>query len=240
MPNQFHDSRDHRSMLPMRGVAACLALLLQVAANADSAVPATGAATSANTTSTCEPIPIRVREDSRGTLASVRELMKDLRLPSVAEAAERAVEQSQCLMLHESWHAAEPVTVPILRIRVQSLKVAEKSIAEKADVAIRRYVGSYIGQTRSQDDVHIEEVTVVAELMCPTRKTVQQAWTATDEGLGSAKTSRREVAIPVLDANAERVAWAVNTTVNAAMHFLVANPKHCHSGASRSAEKGTS
>ena len=114
----------------------------------------------------------------------------------------------------------------MLRVRASSIRVLERSLAEKATGAAKRYIGCYTGATEADPDV-LEAAEVTLELVCPKQRRVFQSFKGMADGpLGDPTlTGARVETVP--GANHERMAIAYAKAQDATLLFLRAKPKPC-------------
>ena len=154
-----------------------------------------------------------------------------LRVPPLARIARTLAEKSDCFGALEADPAllAMPGGVQpevVLRVRAASIRVVERSLAEKATDAAKRYIGRYTGGAEHEPDV-LQAAEVSLELVCPKQRRVIQSFKGMADGpLGDpALTGGRVDTIP--GANHERMAMAYAKAQDVALLFLRAKPKPC-------------
>ena len=115
----------------------------------------------------------------------------------------------------------------LLRVRAGSLRVAERSLVEKAIGAAQRYIGRYIGGGEPAADV-LQSAEVSLELVCPKQKRIIQVFKGMADGpLGSPTLTGGRVVDTISGANHERMAMAYAQAQDAAVLFLRAKPRPC-------------
>ena len=154
-----------------------------------------------------------------------------LDVPPLAQIARRIADKSGCFNTLESDPAllAMPGGVQpevVLRVRASSIRVVERSLAEKATGAAKRYIGRYTGATETDPDM-LQAAEVTLELVCPKQRRVLQSFKGmADAPLGEPTlTGARLDTVP--GANHERLAMAYAKAQDAALLFLRAKPKPC-------------
>lgn len=173
-----------------------------IAAPAESAAPGCDGA----------PVRIAVVEDEAGTLPSVAETYRQLKLASLGSLTRRAVEAHACLELWDPGAPGGPPGPPTLvaRVKPERIVLRERSLAAKAESAVTRYIGSYLGGSSEEFPV-IERIQVKLTLHCPGRKGTRADIVATDDAAPAQPDTRDPQ--PPIDANADRVIRAVAQAV---------------------------
>ena len=121
-------------------------------------------------------------DDSISAPAWMNDQMRVFRLPALAQAAAPIVERSGCFTLLDPdpifanlTGAAQPEV--ILRARAVSLKAVEPSLGEKADTAVRRYIGSYLGGNDADIPI-LRSERVSLQVLCTRQRRIVKEFTA--------------------------------------------------------------
>ncbi len=178
----------------------------------------------------CERDLVRVAvvEDELGTLPSVAEQYRLLRLPPLGTLAKRVVDVHACLELWDAAAPGGPGEPPALVFRIRPLRISlrERSLAAKAETAVTRYIGSYLG-TASEDFPVVERAEVTLALHCPGKKGPRSEITAIDEGGGEGEPVQQGALRHPIDLNAERFARALRQATEDAVAEFRKEPAMC-------------
>ena len=102
----------------------------------------------------------------------------------------------------------------------------ERSLAAKAETAVSRYIGSYLGTT-SEDFPVVERAGVTLAVHCPGKKGPRREITALDEGGLEGEPVQQGVLEHPIDLNAERFARAIRQATEDAVAEFRKEPAMC-------------
>ena len=162
-------------------------------------------------------------DDSVNVPASIAERAKTFQLPPPAQAMQALHAWRKCLAVLDNdplfWMlpgTAQPDFV--LRVRITEMKAIERSLGDKAGIAVGRYIGSYIGQTQEEVPA-LKSAEVAVDVLCPkTRRKV-----ATFTGRSG------EIESPRAEQNTERLQQALENAAREAATLLSATSNACQS-----------
>lgn len=154
-----------------------------------------------------------------------------LQIPPLVQIARRLADKSGCFRTLE----ADPALLAIpggvqpdlaLRVRASALRTVERSLAEKATDAAKRYIGRYTGGAHPDPDV-LQAAEVSLEFVCPKQRRVIQNFKGSADGPLGEPPLTGERLETVRGANHERVALAYAKAQDAALLYLRAKPRPC-------------
>ena len=206
--------RNHNRRIAVRA-AATIAVLASLTSHA--------ARAQENTEHPCETRgrSVIIIDDSVNVSASIAEQAKTFQLPPPAQVMQSLDAWRKCLTMLDNdplfWMlpgAAQPDFV--LRVRISELKAVERSLGEKANSAVGRYIGSYIGQTQEEVPA-LKSAEAAVDVLCP--KTRRKVATFTGRS--------NEVELPRAEQNTERLQQALENAAREVAALLSATSSPC-------------
>jgi hypothetical protein len=158
---------------------------------------------------------VAVVDDEAGALPSVAEQYRRLGLPALAVIARRVMEAEPCLGLWEAnspWGASRAPDFAF-RVKPSRIGLVERTLATKAEGAINRYLGSYLG-TVAEEIPLVDRAEVAVTLMCPGRKASLAASIGTSDASGDGDPHYAAPLAHPMDLNANRFARALRQAMD--------------------------
>lgn len=160
-------------------------------------------------------------DDSVNVPAWMAERARAFQLPPAAQTMQALDAWRECLTVLDNdplfWVLAGAVQPDfILRVRITELQAAERSLGDKAGIAVGRYIGSYLGQTAEEVPV-LKSASVAVDLICP--KSRRKVTTVGGRGLAAE--------LPRAEQNAERLQLALEAAAQDVSRLLTATSHPC-------------
>ncbi len=160
-------------------------------------------------------------DDSVNVPAWMADRSRAFQLPPAAQTMQALDAWRECLTVLDNdplfWVLAGSVQPDfILRVRITELQAAERSLGDKAGIAVGRYIGSYLGQTADEVPV-LKSAAVAVDLICP--KSRRKVTTVAGRGLAAE--------LPRAEQNAERLHIALEAAAQDVSRLLTATNHPC-------------
>ena len=168
-----------------------------------------------------------------GEMGSMRgDLYSRLQIRPLVQIARGLADRSGCFRTLESDPAllAMPGGVQpeiVLRVRASALSFVERSLADKASGAVKRYIGRYTGGgTESEPDI-LQKAEVSLEFVCPRQRQVIRSFQGVAEGTFVEPAEDADRGEAIRNSNREHVGLAYTRAQDAALVFLRAKSRPC-------------